>query len=71
MRMRADLGCGNGIVEKGVKDIWGFLLCIGTFAVSAFTDVSPVLIVIFAALMGVLISNLNAVKANGDRGVST
>lgn len=60
-----------GLWKKGIKDIWGFLLCIGTFAVSAFTDVSPVLIVIFAALMGVLISKLNAVKANGDRGVST
>ena len=46
--------------KKGVKDVFGLVLCVAAFAVSAFTGISPVLIVILAALAGVAASVLRA-----------
>ncbi|MCF0150708.1 MAG: chromate transporter, partial [Firmicutes bacterium] len=40
--------------KKGVKDWLGVVICLATFAVTVFTDVSPVIAVIAAAVLGIL-----------------
>ena len=49
-----------GLWKKGVKDGLGAALCIAVFCAMEFFDVSPILIVIAAALIGVA-----AVKRKG------
>lgn len=54
-----------GMWKKGVKDIWGILIFLVSFAVSLFTGVSPVLLVIGAAIAGLVI---RSVKRASDAG---
>ena len=44
-----------GMWKKGVKDIWGYIIFGIALAVSLFTGVSPVLLVIGAAVAGLII----------------
>lgn len=39
--------------KKGVKDAVGLFICLVTFALAAFTKVSPILLVVVAAFLGV------------------
>lgn len=39
--------------KKGVKDVLGLVLCLGMLCLSIFTDLSPILLVIACALIGV------------------
>ena len=41
------------IISKGVKDTFGIVLCLVMLALSVFTDISPILLVITCALLGV------------------
>jgi len=40
--------------KKGVKDVFGIVLCLVMLALSVFTKISPILLVIACALLGVL-----------------
>lgn len=40
--------------KKGVKDLFGVLLCLAVLALSIFTDVSPILLVVACALLGIV-----------------
>ena len=52
--------------KKGVKDAVGLILCIGTFALMELTSVSPVLIIVAAALIGVAAGTFRAVRKSGS-----
>ena len=41
--------------KKGVKDLFGVILCLVVFTLMSFTNVSPILMVITSALLGVLV----------------
>ena len=41
--------------KKGVKDTFGIVLCLVMLALSVFTDISPILLVIACALLGVAV----------------
>ena len=49
--------------KKGVKDVFGIVLCFAMLALSVFTKVSPILLVITCALLGVAVK-----KAGSGRG---
>ncbi len=51
--------------KKGVKDIFGIIVCAAIFALSAFTDVSPILLVIACAILGIAKKTLDAKKSAG------
>ena len=44
--------------KKGVKDKWGLGICLVALVISLFTKLSPVALVIIAALAGLLISSM-------------
>ena len=48
--------------KKGVKDAVGLILCVGTFALMELTSVSPVLIIVAAALIGVAAGTIRAAR---------
>ena len=48
--------------KKGVKDAVGLILCVGTFALMELTSVSPVLIIVAAALTGVAAGTIRAAR---------
>lgn len=52
---------------KGVKDFLDILLCAGTFALMELTKVSPILIVVSAALIGIAVKTLTAKKPAGRK----
>ena len=52
--------------KKGVKDAVGLILCIGTFALMELTSVSPVLIIVAAALIGVAAGTFRAARKSGS-----
>ncbi len=54
-----------GMWKKGVKDIWGLLIFLASFLLSLFTGISPVLLVVGAAIAGLVI---RAVKRASDSG---
>ena len=39
--------------KKGVKDVFGIVLCLGMLALSLFTKISPILLVVTCALLGI------------------
>lgn len=39
--------------KKGVKDVFGIILCLAMLALSLFTNISPILLVVSCALLGV------------------
>ena len=44
-----------GLWKKGVKDVFGVALCLVMLALSVFTSISPILLVIACALLGVVV----------------
>ena len=54
-----------GLIRKGVRDLFSVLLCVGAFLVMLLLDISPVVVVVCAALLGIAYSR---VKARGGRG---
>ena len=50
--------------KKGVKDIFGFVLFAVMLAVMTFTGASPVLLVIFSAVLGIVYKSLQGYFAN-------
>ena len=53
-------------MEKGVKDYWGFLIFLAALCVSMFTKLSPVLLVIAAAIAGLVIRAVGRAKKAGE-----
>ena len=51
--------------KKGVKDIPCVLICLFAFAVSAFTSFSPILLVIFCAIVGIGVRTFLTAKKGG------
>lgn len=51
-----------GFWKKGVKDVIGFLLCLVTIFVSLFTTISPIIVVLVAALIGVVMKTMQGRK---------
>lgn len=49
-----------GMWKKGVKDAFGIFLFAAMFALAAFTSVSPILLVVVAALLGVSVKQVQA-----------
>lgn len=56
-----------GLWKKGVKDVFGLVLCVAVFLLAAFTSLSPVLVIVAAGLLGVLVKNAQA-RAAGKGG---
>ena len=52
-----------GMWKKGVKDIYGIILCVGVFALMVFTNISPILLVVGSAVVGIVIKSVKAGKA--------
>lgn len=50
--------------KKGIKDIFGFLIFAVMILIMTFTQVSPILLVIFSAVAGILYKNLKEKGAN-------
>lgn len=46
-------------VQKTVKNCWGLILCVGAFIAVAFCHLSPILVVIVAALSGLIAYGIN------------
>ncbi len=51
-----------GLIRKSLRNIFSVAMCIGAFAVMFFFDISPVLVVVAAALLGIAYSLLRARK---------
>lgn len=49
-----------GLVKKSMKSLFGIAMGVGAFLVMLFFDISPVLVVIAAALLGILYSSAEA-----------
>jgi len=56
-----------GLWKKGVKDWFGIILCFAMLTLSLFTEISPILLVISSALLGIAVRSQ---KANGKAGGS-
>lgn len=56
--------------KKGVKDLLGVILCFAMLALSLFTDVSPILLVILCALIGVVARAVTRARKNGEGGTA-
>lgn len=59
-----------GLAKKGIKDALGIVLCIATFALTEFTGISPVLIIIGAAAAGIAMQMIyvrGAISKGGDQ----
>ena len=54
--------------KKGVKDIFGIAVCAAIFALSVFTDISPIILVISCALLGIAKKSLEAKKTVAGSG---
>jgi len=52
-----------GLWKKGVKNVFGLVLCLIAFVLSAFTDVSPVFTIIGAAVIGIVVRSMMAKHA--------
>ncbi|MBR2829850.1 MAG: chromate transporter [Solobacterium sp.] len=48
------------MAKKGIKDIFGIILCLAVLYLSLFTDVSPILIIIASGILGVIVQSLKA-----------
>jgi len=48
-----------GLWKKGVKDILSFVICIAMLGLSVFTSISPILMVVASALIGIFAKSLN------------
>lgn len=55
--------------KKGVKDTFGILLCLVMLALSAFTKISPILLVIACALLGVAVNQMKKDVSSGGNAV--
>ena len=55
-----------GMWKKGVKDLWGLAICLIALAVSLFTKLSPVLLVIAAAVAGLVIRGVKRAAAGKE-----
>ena len=51
------------MAKKGIKDIFGIVLCLAVLYLSLFTDVSPILIIIGSGILGVIVQSLKAGNA--------
>ncbi len=54
-----------GMWKKGVKDIWGYIIFAVALLVSMFTKLSPVLLVIGAAVAGIIIRSVKRASETG------
>lgn len=53
--------------KKGVKDVFGVVLCLSILALSVFTRISPILLVITCALLGIGAKNLAGRREGTDK----
>lgn len=51
------------LAKKGIKDVLGVVLCIMTFLLMEFTGVSPILIIVSAALIGIAAKKIQLRKS--------
>ncbi|MEG0813687.1 MAG: chromate transporter [Clostridium sp.] len=56
-----------GLWKKGVKDIWGLFICVAVFAITEFTSISPMFVILAAGILGIV---LKSIKLSGDKEVS-
>ena len=54
-----------GMWKKGVKDVWGYIIFAVALLVSMFTKLSPVLLVIGAAIAGIIIRSVKRASETG------
>lgn len=54
-----------GMWKKGVKDTLGIIVCLCVLGLSLFTKVSPVLLVISCALIGIIARSVQRARKNG------
>ena len=54
-----------GMWKKGVKDVWGYIIFAVALLVSMFTKLSPVLLVIGAAVAGIIIRSVKRASETG------
>lgn len=52
--------------KKGVKDAFGIVICLSMLALSVFTKISPILLVITCALLGIGAKSLTGRKKEGE-----
>ena len=52
--------------KKGVKDKFGIAICLAILALSVFTDISPILLVVSCALLGIGKKSLDKKNSSGD-----
>ena len=54
------------LIKKNVRDVFSVVMALGAFAVMLFLDVSPVVVVVCAAVCGIAYSFYRARKANKE-----
>lgn len=54
--------------KKGIKDLLGVILCVSTFLLVEFTDISPVIVIVFAAAAGITYKFFVTKKDGGTGG---
>ena len=59
-----------GMWKKGVKDTLGVVICLCVLALSLFTKITPVLMVIACAVIGITARSIRRAKANEKGGAS-
>ena len=57
-----------GLWKKGVKDVFGIIVCFVMLGLSVFTDVSPILLVVACALLGIGYKSFLGKDAKGGSG---
>ena len=48
------------MARKGIKDIFGIILCLSVLYLSMFTSVSPILIIVASGILGIVVKSLKA-----------
>lgn len=53
--------------KKGVKDWFGVVICLSMLLLSVFTDISPILLVIVCAVLGIVVGAVNRKKSEAKK----
>lgn len=57
-----------GLIRKNLRDLFSVAMCVGAFLIMFFLDISPVIVVVAAALLGIAFSFLRAKKTGKGEG---
>ena len=56
-----------GLIKKNIKDVFSTVLAVASFVVALITDISPVFVVVLAALLGIAYNNASLKKGGKDK----